>query len=289
MGVVVLYLNPEHQRDSEIEAILINATTMVGSIIRRRQAENELKTLNQDLERRIESRTAQLSAANQELDSFSYSVSHDLRAPLRAINGFSLALIEDYGPNLPPQAKDYLARIRAGCLRMESLTNDLLNLSRLSRLAINREKVNLSQISQEINEELRAESPYRMVECLVTPNLEIMADPTMARVALYNLLANAWKYTGNTPNTRIELGRLINEGKEDVYYIRDNGAGFDMRHAGKLFKAFQRLHTDKQFSGNGIGLATVKRIINCHGGRIWAEAKVDEGATFYFTFSSPNQ
>ncbi|MBA3015053.1 MAG: PAS domain S-box protein [Proteobacteria bacterium] len=287
IGVVVLYLEPTLPRDHMIEAILITATTMIGSIIRRRQTEDALKSLNQNLEQRIEARTAQLTAANQELDSFSYSVSHDLRAPLRAIDGFSLALYEDYGSTLPPQAHDSLARIRSGCSRMESLINDLLNLSRLSRFELKRNKVNLSQMAIEISEEIRAESPHRMVMWHIVQDLEIMADPTMIRAALFNLLANAWKYSKKTASARIELGRIanINDTGQTAFFIRDNGAGFNMRYVDKLFTPFQRLHPEDQFPGNGIGLATVQRIIHLHQGKIWAEGKAGEGATFYFTVS----
>jgi len=287
IGVVALYLPPGHPRDGAVESILNSATTMIGSIIRRRQAEDEIKSLNQNLEQLVATRTAQLTAANQELDAFGYSVSHDLRAPLRAVDGFSQAISEDYGPDLPPQAQDYLARIRAGCTRMESLINDLLQLSRLTRFELKRERVNISQLAQDISEEIRAESPHRMVEWQITPTLEVMADPTMTRAALTNLLANAWKYSEHTAKAKIEFGRLSNDVNQVVFFVRDNGAGFDMRYSDKLFKPFQRLHSAGQYVGNGIGLATVQRIIHRHGGTIWAEGKVGEGATFYFTLSGP--
>ena len=288
IGVVGLYLNPGSQWDGQDETVLVSATTIIGSIIRRRQIEDALSDLNQNLERQIESRTAQLTATYQELDSFAYSISHDLRAPLRAIDGFSLALDEDFSPQLPPEARNYIARIRSGCTRMSALIDSILRLSRLTRTDLDFQPLNLSAMAQEILEELHAETPQRQVEWSVEPDLTATADPPMLRIVLTNLLGNAWKYTANNGQARIEFGLLRHEGGEPFYFVKDNGAGFDMRYADKLFKAFQRLHPEEEFRGNGIGLATVQRIIHRHGGRIWADGKVGLGATFYFTLSNQN-
>ncbi len=286
IGVVALYLNANARWDGFDESILVNATTMIGSIIRRRQAEDGLKQLNQELERRIDSRTTQLTAANRELDAFAYSVSHDLRAPLRAIDGFSQALAEDFGSALPAEAQGYLERIRAGCGRMGGLIDDILRLSRLTRGDLEWHPLDLAELAREISKEIQAEAPQRVVEWRLAPELKTEADPAMMRAVLTNLLGNAWKYSAKIPEAMIEFGRADLD-HEAVYFIKDNGAGFDMRYSDKLFKAFQRLHASSQFSGNGIGLATVQRIIHRHGGRIWAEAQVDVGATFYFTLGRP--
>ncbi len=286
IGVVGLYLNPGSQWDGQDETVLVSATTIIGSIIRRRQAEDSLRDLNQNLERQIESRTAQLTATNQELDSFAYTVSHDLRAPLRAIDGFSLALDEDFGPRLAPEARGYLARIRSGCERMSALIDGILRLSRLTRTELDWQPIDLSKIADEIIEEIRAEAPQRVVEYCVAADLTATADPAMLRIVLTNLLGNAWKYSANTAKARIEFGALRHEGSEATFFVKDNGAGFDMRYSDKLFKAFQRLHSAKEFAGNGIGLATVQRILHRHGGKVWAESQVGVGATFYFTLGN---
>jgi signal transduction histidine kinase/PAS domain-containing protein len=288
IGVVVLYLNANSWWDRMDESILVNATTMIGSIIRRRQAEDGLKQLNQELERRIDSRTAQLTAANQELDAFAYSVSHDLRAPLRAVDGFTQALTEDFGSALPPEAQGYLERIRSGCSRMGALIDDILRLSRLTRTDLQWQPLDLSAMAMEIIEEIKTEAPQRMVEWRIAADLTTEADPAMMRAVLDNLLANAWKYSAKTLHATIEFGRADLD-HEAAFFVKDNGAGFDMRYSDKLFKAFQRLHPSNQFTGNGIGLATVQRIIHRHGGRIWAEAQVDAGATFYFTLGRPDR
>ncbi|MCL4294638.1 MAG: PAS domain S-box protein [Anaerolineae bacterium] len=227
---------------------------------------------------------AKLEAANKELEAFAYSVSHDLRAPLRGIDGFSQALLEDYADQLDEEGRRYLQRVRAASQRMAELIDDLLTLSRLTRSEMRREPVNLSLLAQAIAAELRKSEPDRRVEFDIAPGLVVTADAPLMRVALENLLGNAWKYTAKHPSARIEVGRLapVNNGKA-TYFVRDDGAGFDMAYAGKLFGAFQRLHTPAEFEGTGIGLATVQRIIHRHGGQVWAEGAVDQGATFYFT------
>lgn len=248
----------------------------------RRQAEAAVRELNQTLERRVEERTAQLTAVNRELDAFAYSVSHDLRAPLRAIDGFSQAVLEDCADQLDDTGKSYLQRVRNGCTRMGHLIEDLLQLSRLTRRELERKEVDLSQIAQECAEELQSGAPGRVADFQIEPGISALGDPTLLRAVLDNLLGNAFKFTGTRAQAQIAFGRIQRDGR-DTYYVRDNGVGFDMAYADKLFGTFQRLHAMDAFEGTGIGLATVQRIILRHGGRIWAEAEVDRGATFYFT------
>jgi len=223
-----------------------------------------------------------LERKNEELESFSYSVSHDLRAPLRAIEGFSHALREDYEPRLDENAKHYLNRICEAAERMSELIDALLELSRVSRREMHFESVDLSALAQSIVAELKRAQPDRQVEFVVEEGLFAKGDPPLLRVALSNLLGNAWKYTGKREAARIEFGvRTLGTGR--TFVIKDNGAGFDMEYVGKLFGAFQRLHTDREFAGTGVGLATVQRIIRRHGGDVWAEGVVDVGSTFFFT------
>jgi len=254
----------------------------VWKIVARRQAEEELQLLNLELEQRVRARTAQLEAANQELEAFSYSVSHDLRAPLRGIDGWSLAFLEDYGDGLDDQGRNYLEWVRAETQRMGQLIDAMLSLSRVGRAELRREPVDLTALAQNIADRLRQTGPARQAEFILQPGLTVTADPQLLKIALFNLLDNAWKFTGRQPAAVIEFGRMAPDG-QPVFFLRDNGTGFDMTYAANLFGAFQRLHQASEFPGTGIGLATVKRIINRHGGRIWAEAAVDQGATFYFT------
>jgi PAS domain S-box-containing protein len=256
--------------------------TLVFSAIRditgRKRAEAEVKELNES-ERR---HAAQLEAANKELEAFSYSVSHDLRAPLRSIDGFSSALREDYGDQLDGQAKNYLERIRAATQRMSQLIDDLLNLARVSRGEMRHEQVDLSAMAKVILTDLQNGEPQRSVECVVPEGVAAQGDPRLLRVVLENLLGNAWKFTKKKPQARIELGVAKQDGQH-VYFVRDDGAGFDMTYVGKLFGTFQRLHAAEDFSGGGVGLATVQRIIHRHGGRVWAQGAEGKGATFTFT------
>ena len=224
----------------------------------------------------------EMEAANKELEAFSYSVSHDLRAPLRSVDGFSQALLEDYGDMLPPDGRNFLERIRSSAQRMAELIDDLLNLSKVTRASMKLVPVDLSQLAQGIVAELQRTHRERKVNINITPNLKVRGDPGLLQAVLENLLNNAWKFTSKREQAEIEFGSKL-ENEETIYFIRDNGAGFDMAYVGKLFGAFQRLHAMTEYSGTGIGLATVQRIINRHGGRIWAEGAVDQGATFSFT------
>jgi signal transduction histidine kinase len=240
----------------------------------------------------LEDANRELEGTNRELEAFSYSVSHDLRAPLRSIDGFSQILQEDYEGVLDEEGLDYLGRVRAASGHMATLIDDLLDLSRVGRRPLRREPFDLTRLVQEIAEELRASEPERNVEFVVGKGIRAWGDVSLLKVALENLLGNAWKFTAREEEARIEFGADKNPGPgflAPVYYVRDNGAGFDQTYADKLFGAFQRLHGQDEFEGTGIGLATVARIVHRHGGRVWAEGEVGEGATFYFTLGGRDQ
>jgi len=224
----------------------------------------------------------ELEQANKELEAFSYSVSHDLRAPLRAIDGFSKALLEEYGEKLDEQACSYLDRVRIGTQKMSGLINDLLDLSRINRTALRKEPISLTELARGVVADLQNREPSRKVAIEIADGITACGDARLVTIVLVNLLGNSWKYTAKRPAPQIAF-RQQNKGNETIFCVADNGAGFDMAYADKLFAPFQRLHQDSEFEGTGIGLATVQRIISRHGGRIWAEAAVDEGATFFFT------
>lgn len=244
------------------------------------QRDKELKRSKADLENVVNERTAELRAANRELEAFSYSVSHDLRSPLRAIDGFSQALLEEYNDQLDDVGRSYLDRVRAASQRMGVLIDNLLRLSRVTRQELQPEQTDISAMAEEILRELRDGDTQRRVECSVQEGMVAQCDARLIRIALTNLLENAWKYSSRQTHSVIKIGC-----QDGVYYVQDNGAGFDMRYADKLFGAFQRLHTKEEFEGTGVGLATVARVIHRHGGEIWAESELGAGATFYFTLA----
>lgn len=244
----------------------------------------QLTEANEVLEDRVAQRTSELAQSNEELEAFSYSVSHDLRAPLRTIDGFSLALQEDFGGKLDEQGKDYINRVRNGVQRMGTLIDSLLQLSRVTRYEAQRERVDLSELATTVFGDLHAQHPQRKVHWTAEPGLAAEADPRLMRVAFENLIGNALKFTARTDDATIMFGSSPQNGKT-VYFLRDNGAGFDMKYVDRLFTAFQRLHGEREFKGSGIGLATVSRIIRRHHGSIWAEGEPGKGATFFFTLA----
>lgn len=262
----------------------VDGGLLVSAVVRdvtyRKKNEDDIKKLNNDLKQHA----AQLEAANKELESFSYSVSHDLRAPLRSIDGFSQALLEDYGQTLPPMGRNYLDRVRAAAQRMAVLIDDLLALSRVTRTPLQTRFINLSEIAKEISNNLRESEPKRKAEITIMPDLMVEGDPRLMHIVFENLLGNAWKFTSKCEYASIEFGQK-ERAKERTFFVRDNGAGFNMEYADKLFGVFQRLHSISEYPGTGIGLATVHRIITIHGGRIWADSEEGKGATFYFTIN----
>lgn len=266
----------------DAEGNVIGTTGLARDITERKETMESINHLNATLEQRVADRTAQLEAANKELEAFSYSVSHDLRAPLRSLDGFSLALLEEYQDLLDNTGQDYLRRIRSSSQRMARLIDDLLTLSRVTRSTMRYVKVDLSEIARSVANDLQASQPERRVTWHIADHLFVDADPNLMRVVLSNLLNNAWKFTAHHSSALIEVGQQVFDGKV-VYYVRDDGAGFDMNYAEKLFGAFQRMHTASEFDGTGIGLATVQRIVHRHGGEIWAESAVEQGTTLFFT------
>ena len=224
----------------------------------------------------------ELEQVNQELEMFAYSISHDLRAPLRSIDGFSLALLEDHAEQLDHEGEDYLRRIRAASKRMASMIDAILHLSRIGRYEMRRKQVNLSALAQDIAADLKVTDPDRQVEFVIAEGVVASGDPALLRIALENLIGNAWKFTQRLESARIEFG-VMRRGKKTVYYVRDDGVGFDMKYVDKLFVPFQRLHSTMEYTGTGIGLASVQRVVRRHGGDIWAESVLNKGTTFYFT------
>jgi PAS domain S-box-containing protein len=257
---------------------------VLADLTARKAAEEALKRVNEQLEARVRERTAALEVANDELQSFNYSVSHDLSAPLRRIDGFAYILEEHLGRNPDPGALKLARRIRRGAASMQTLIDDLLRLSQVSQTEVHRRPCSLSTLAAQVAGELRAQYSERTVECVVAPNLEVSADPRLLRIVLDNLLGNAWKFTGRNPAARIEVGAKQTDGRFALF-VRDNGVGFDMAHSEKLLAPFARAHSSNEFEGTGIGLAIVDRIVRRHGGRLWFESAPDQGATFYFTLA----
>ena len=273
---------PLRDEDGQVDRVL----TLSVDITERRRAEDEVRRLNADLERRVQRRTAELEQANREMESFAYSVAHDLRAPLRAVDGFTAIIAEESADALDEAHRDYMRRVRLAVVRMGRLIDDLLRLSSLSRAAMCVSEVDLSALAGELAADLSRSEPQRQVAFTIAPDLLAHGDGDLLRVVLGNLLDNAWKFTRETPAARIEVGTMPHHG-ERAFFVRDNGAGFDQAYVGKLFKPFERLHDEARFEGTGIGLASVARIVARHHGEVWAEGREGTGAAFFFTLGAP--
>lgn len=268
--------------DDEVSDLVVSVNSMSSAL---ETYSSEVRSLNSTLEQRVAERTAELLAANQELEAFSYSVSHDLRGPLRNIDGFSQVLGEEYGNQLGAEGLGYLERIRVGTRRMSQLIDALLQLARVARMPVHRDPVDLTALLHSVADSLRRLQPERSITVRIQPGMSVTADAQLLRIAVENLLHNAFKFTGKVPEALVECGAQ-QDGGRTLFYVRDNGAGFDMAYVDKLFAPFSRLHPESQFEGTGVGLATVLRIMRRHGGRVWAEGAVGSGATFYFSLES---
>ena len=270
---------------NELAVLIDSFNEMLKEI---QQRDDALQKAHDELEQRVSERTRELESSNRELEAFSYSVSHDLRAPLDTMNGFSYVLWKNEANRLGEKSKEALQGIRAGAKRMSELIDDLLNLSRVTTTTMQRERIDLSEFARSIMEELCREAPDRKVEFVATARTEVYADSRLLRIVMDNLLRNAWKYTSYHDHARIEFGEASRAGQA-VFFVKDDGSGFDPRSANRLFQPFQRLHSAAEFPGSGVGLATVRRIVQKHGGEVWAEGAVEKGATFYFTLGSARQ
>lgn len=285
-GVMGVHTGRKRNFTEDDVRFLQSVASVLALAWEKQQGEARIVALNAELEERVSQRTQELTAANRELEAFCYSVSHDLQAPLRGIDGFSRILLEDYaGAVLDETGQQHLHRVRAGSQRMARLIDDLLNLSRLTRNEVFRRSVDLSALVEQLLANVKAQEPQRQVTCVVQKGVTVTGDARLLSAAMKNLVENAWKFTSKRPSARIEFGTVEKDGEMAVF-MADNGAGFDMAYADKLYVPFQRLHSPNEFEGNGVGLATVARIVQRHGGRIWAESRVDQGATFYFTLPS---
>ncbi len=278
----VRHLDVRADVDRDVGGAVVRVYGSAQDVTQRALAEAEIRRLNAELAERVERRTEQLDAATRELEAFAYSISHDVRAPLRTIDGFSAIVVEDCGDRLTEADLEHLGRVRQAAQRMGQLIDDLMGLSRVSRRDMIREPCDIGALAERVGAELRAEQPHRTLDLTVQPGLTADADTTLVRLILRELLDNAWKFTGRHETAHVEVGAL-DAGGERAFYVRDDGAGFDMRHAGHLFGAFQRMHAADEFEGDGIGLAIVQRLVRRHGGRVWAEAEVGKGATLFFT------
>ena len=279
--VLIMFMFRYFSRERDLRIVAEStAENLATSRLELERRAAEIEALNETLEKRVQQRTAELEATNRELEAFSYSVSHDLRAPLRTIDGFSLALEEDYGEIVGAEGKDYIGRVRTGVQRMGGLIDALLQLSRITRADIEREPVDLTDLAESVAAQIKLQNPGQTIHFAIQSGLKANADPKLLRVALENLFNNAAKFSSKKPESNIEFAF---DPEQSAWFVRDNGAGFDMHYKDKLFGAFNRLHGDKDFKGSGIGLATVARVVRRHHGSIWAEAVVGSGATFWFT------
>lgn len=281
------YLIKDELTSVLLQKSILYAKERHASFKKLKESEMKLEELNQQLENKVEERTRQLKIVNNELESFSYSVSHDLRAPLRSIDGFSQAVLEEYSDKLDETGIGYLNRVRTASQKLSYLIDEFLKLARVTRSEMQTSQVNLSSITESIVNTMKNYDSSRNVDLLIEADLTDVADPSQIKIVLQNLLDNSWKYTSKTEKATITFGSCEKDGKR-VYYVKDNGSGFNMNYANKLFLPFQRLHHENDYPGTGIGLATVKRIIDRHNGEVWAEAEPDKGATFYFTLSLPH-